>query len=95
MAGPGGLPILGVALPQFSAEPGPALAACRDAHRLGFGGAFVFDHLWPLGAPGRPALEGEATQVQMRKTIESVERNIREAQLGDRTRVGDLRSIAL
>jgi alkanesulfonate monooxygenase SsuD/methylene tetrahydromethanopterin reductase-like flavin-dependent oxidoreductase (luciferase family) len=58
MAGPGGLPILGVALPQFSAEPGPALAACRDAHRLGFGGAFVFDHLWPLGAPGRPALEG-------------------------------------
>jgi alkanesulfonate monooxygenase SsuD/methylene tetrahydromethanopterin reductase-like flavin-dependent oxidoreductase (luciferase family) len=58
MAGPGRLPVLGVTLPQFSAEPGPALAACRDAHRLGFGGAFVFDHLWPLGAPGRPALEG-------------------------------------
>jgi alkanesulfonate monooxygenase SsuD/methylene tetrahydromethanopterin reductase-like flavin-dependent oxidoreductase (luciferase family) len=53
-----GLPSLGVTLPQFSAEPGPALAACRDARRLGFGGAFVFDHMWPLGAPPRPALEG-------------------------------------
>jgi alkanesulfonate monooxygenase SsuD/methylene tetrahydromethanopterin reductase-like flavin-dependent oxidoreductase (luciferase family) len=52
------LPSLGVTLPQFSAEPGPALEACRDARRLGFGGAFVFDHMWPLGAPTRPALEG-------------------------------------
>jgi alkanesulfonate monooxygenase SsuD/methylene tetrahydromethanopterin reductase-like flavin-dependent oxidoreductase (luciferase family) len=52
------LPSLGVTLPQFSAEPGPALEACREARRLGFGGAFVFDHMWPLGAPTRPALEG-------------------------------------
>jgi alkanesulfonate monooxygenase SsuD/methylene tetrahydromethanopterin reductase-like flavin-dependent oxidoreductase (luciferase family) len=56
--GPPGLPVLGVTLPQFSTDPGPALAASRDAWRLGFGGAFVFDHLWPLGAPTRPALEG-------------------------------------
>jgi alkanesulfonate monooxygenase SsuD/methylene tetrahydromethanopterin reductase-like flavin-dependent oxidoreductase (luciferase family) len=53
-----GLPALGVTLPQFSAEAGPALEACRDARRLGFRGAFVFDHMWPLGAPTRPALEG-------------------------------------
>jgi alkanesulfonate monooxygenase SsuD/methylene tetrahydromethanopterin reductase-like flavin-dependent oxidoreductase (luciferase family) len=53
-----GLPVLAVTLPQFSVDPGPALAASRDARRLGFGGAFVFDHLWPLGAPTRPALEG-------------------------------------
>jgi alkanesulfonate monooxygenase SsuD/methylene tetrahydromethanopterin reductase-like flavin-dependent oxidoreductase (luciferase family) len=53
-----GLPGLAVTLPQFNLDPGPALAACRDAWRLGFGGAFVFDHLWPLGAPTRPALEG-------------------------------------
>jgi alkanesulfonate monooxygenase SsuD/methylene tetrahydromethanopterin reductase-like flavin-dependent oxidoreductase (luciferase family) len=52
-----GLPVLGVTLPQFNVDPGPALEACRDAHRVGFGGAFVFDHLWPLGAPTRPALE--------------------------------------
>jgi alkanesulfonate monooxygenase SsuD/methylene tetrahydromethanopterin reductase-like flavin-dependent oxidoreductase (luciferase family) len=57
-AGGSGLPVLGVTLPQFSADPGPALAASVDARRLGFGGAFVFDHLLPLGGPRtRPALE--------------------------------------
>jgi len=53
-----GLPTLGLTLPQFSERPGPALEACRDAWELGFGGVFVFDHLWPLGQPERPALEG-------------------------------------
>jgi alkanesulfonate monooxygenase SsuD/methylene tetrahydromethanopterin reductase-like flavin-dependent oxidoreductase (luciferase family) len=53
-----GLPLLGVTLPQFSERPGPAVEACLDARRLGFGGVFVFDHLWPLGQPSRPALEG-------------------------------------
>ena len=52
-------PRLGTTLPQFSERPGPALEAAIDAQRLGFAGAFVFDHLWPLGAEGRtrPALE--------------------------------------
>ena len=53
-----GLPTLGLTLPQFSDRPGPALEACRDAWVLGYGGVFVFDHLWPLGQPERPALEG-------------------------------------
>jgi phthiodiolone/phenolphthiodiolone dimycocerosates ketoreductase len=53
-----GLPTLGLTLPQFSERSGPALEACRHAWTLGFGGAFVFDHLWPLGQPERPALEG-------------------------------------
>jgi alkanesulfonate monooxygenase SsuD/methylene tetrahydromethanopterin reductase-like flavin-dependent oxidoreductase (luciferase family) len=53
-----GLPTLGLTLPQFSERPGPALEACRDAWELGFGAVFVFDHLWPLGQPERPALEG-------------------------------------
>ena len=53
-----GLPVLGLTLPQFNERPGPALEACRDAWTLGFGGVFVFDHLWPLGQPQRPALEG-------------------------------------
>jgi alkanesulfonate monooxygenase SsuD/methylene tetrahydromethanopterin reductase-like flavin-dependent oxidoreductase (luciferase family) len=53
-----GLPTLGLTLPQFSERPRPALEACRDAWELGFGGVFVFDHLWPLGQPERPALEG-------------------------------------
>jgi alkanesulfonate monooxygenase SsuD/methylene tetrahydromethanopterin reductase-like flavin-dependent oxidoreductase (luciferase family) len=50
-------PLLGLTLPQFTERVEPALAACRDAHRLGFGGVFVFDHLWPLGQRTRPALE--------------------------------------
>jgi alkanesulfonate monooxygenase SsuD/methylene tetrahydromethanopterin reductase-like flavin-dependent oxidoreductase (luciferase family) len=53
-----GLPTLGLTLPQFRERPGPALEACADAWSLGFGGVFVFDHLWPLGQPERPALEG-------------------------------------
>jgi alkanesulfonate monooxygenase SsuD/methylene tetrahydromethanopterin reductase-like flavin-dependent oxidoreductase (luciferase family) len=57
-SGGAGLPTLGLTLPQFSERPGPALEACRNAWELGFGGVFVFDHLWPLGQPERPALEG-------------------------------------
>jgi alkanesulfonate monooxygenase SsuD/methylene tetrahydromethanopterin reductase-like flavin-dependent oxidoreductase (luciferase family) len=52
-----GSPLLAITLPQFSERPEPALAAAADAQRLGFAGAFVFDHFWPLGAPSRPALE--------------------------------------
>jgi alkanesulfonate monooxygenase SsuD/methylene tetrahydromethanopterin reductase-like flavin-dependent oxidoreductase (luciferase family) len=54
----GALPALAVTLPQFHAETGPAVAACLQAHRLGYAGAFVFDHLWPLGQRDRPAAEG-------------------------------------
>ena len=53
-----GLPTLGLTLPQFNERPGPVVEACREAWSLGFGGVFVFDHLWPLGQPQRPALEG-------------------------------------
>ena len=53
-----GQPVLAVTLPQFTGDPGLALEACVDARRVGFGGAFVFDHFWPLGGPRtRPALE--------------------------------------
>jgi alkanesulfonate monooxygenase SsuD/methylene tetrahydromethanopterin reductase-like flavin-dependent oxidoreductase (luciferase family) len=51
------LPALAVTLPQFHAETGPAVAAGLQAHRLGYAGAFVFDHLWPLGQRDRPAAE--------------------------------------
>ena len=51
------LPLLGLTLPQFTERPEAALEAAVDARRLGFAGGFVFDHLWPLGAPERPALE--------------------------------------
>jgi alkanesulfonate monooxygenase SsuD/methylene tetrahydromethanopterin reductase-like flavin-dependent oxidoreductase (luciferase family) len=49
---------LGLILPLFSGDPAKALAAARDAERLGFDGVFGFDHFFPPGAPpDRPSLE--------------------------------------
>ena len=47
---------VGVTLPQFRDSPDEALDAARRAEGLGLDGVFVFDHLWPMGQPGRPAL---------------------------------------
>jgi alkanesulfonate monooxygenase SsuD/methylene tetrahydromethanopterin reductase-like flavin-dependent oxidoreductase (luciferase family) len=47
---------VGVTLPQFRDEADSALAAARRAEALGIDGVFCFDHLWPMGQPGRPAL---------------------------------------
>lgn len=47
---------VGVTLPQFRDEADTALAAARRAEELGIDGVFVFDHLWPMGQPGRPAI---------------------------------------
>src|SRR5437660_7643282 len=47
---------VGVTVPQFSHEAEPAIAAARRAEAVGIDGVFVFDHLWPLGRPDRPAL---------------------------------------
>ena len=47
---------VGVTLPQFSHDAEPAIAAARRAEAAGLDGVFVFDHLWPLARPDRPAL---------------------------------------
>lgn len=47
---------IGVTLPQFSDQAGPAIEAARRAEELGLDGVFCFDHLWPMGQPDRPAL---------------------------------------
>jgi alkanesulfonate monooxygenase SsuD/methylene tetrahydromethanopterin reductase-like flavin-dependent oxidoreductase (luciferase family) len=47
---------VGVTIPQFRDEADTALAAARRAEDLGIDGIFCFDHLWPMGQPGRPAL---------------------------------------
>jgi hypothetical protein len=47
---------VGVTLPQFRDEADTALAAARRAEELGLDGVFCFDHLWPIGQPGRPAI---------------------------------------
>ncbi len=46
---------VGVTLPTFRDDAACIPAAVR-AEELGLDGVFVFDHLWPLGAPERPAL---------------------------------------
>jgi alkanesulfonate monooxygenase SsuD/methylene tetrahydromethanopterin reductase-like flavin-dependent oxidoreductase (luciferase family) len=51
------LPALAVTLPQFRPKADVTLDALEDSHRLGYAGGFLFDHLWPLGQPQRPALE--------------------------------------
>jgi alkanesulfonate monooxygenase SsuD/methylene tetrahydromethanopterin reductase-like flavin-dependent oxidoreductase (luciferase family) len=47
---------LGVTLPQFREDAERALAVARRAEAAGLDGVFVFDHLWPLHQPERPAL---------------------------------------
>ena len=47
---------VGITLPQFRDDAEPALATARTAEEAGLDGAFVFDHLWPLGQPDRPVL---------------------------------------
>ena len=49
---------LGVTLPQFTEDGGVFSDGLRRAEDLGFDSAWVFDHLWPLGAKDRPILEG-------------------------------------
>jgi len=46
---------VGVTLPTFR-DDAAVLEAARRAEQLGLDGVFVFDHLWPMGAPLRPAL---------------------------------------
>ena len=47
---------IGITLPQFSDDADRVLDAARRAEELGIDGVFCFDHLWPMGQPGRPAL---------------------------------------
>lgn len=49
---------LGIVLPQFRDDPAAALETARRADANGLDGVFVFDHLWPMGQPERPALHG-------------------------------------
>jgi alkanesulfonate monooxygenase SsuD/methylene tetrahydromethanopterin reductase-like flavin-dependent oxidoreductase (luciferase family) len=52
-----GLPALAVTLPQFRSDARGTIEALEHSYHLGYSGGFLFDHLWPLGQPDRPALE--------------------------------------
>jgi len=47
---------VGVTLPQFVDDASVALTAAVRAEELGLDGLFCFDHLWPMGQRGRPAV---------------------------------------
>jgi alkanesulfonate monooxygenase SsuD/methylene tetrahydromethanopterin reductase-like flavin-dependent oxidoreductase (luciferase family) len=47
---------LGFTLPTFTTDGSAAVKVACRAEAAGIDGVFVFDHLWPMGAPGRPAL---------------------------------------
>jgi alkanesulfonate monooxygenase SsuD/methylene tetrahydromethanopterin reductase-like flavin-dependent oxidoreductase (luciferase family) len=47
---------IGITLPTFTDDPSVALGAAAKADAVGLDGVFAFDHLWPMGSPGRPAL---------------------------------------
>lgn len=49
---------VGITLPQFREDAEPAIEAARLAQSAALDGVFVFDHLWPIGSPSRPALHG-------------------------------------
>ena len=51
---------VGITLPQFREDAEPALETARLAEEAGIDGVFVFDHLWPIGRPDRPALHSLA-----------------------------------
>jgi alkanesulfonate monooxygenase SsuD/methylene tetrahydromethanopterin reductase-like flavin-dependent oxidoreductase (luciferase family) len=47
---------VGVLVPTFRDDPSAAISIALEAESLGIDGVFAYDHLWPMGHPGRPAL---------------------------------------
>jgi len=47
---------VGIVLPSFSADAEAAFAIAAQAERAGIDGVFAYDHIWPMGSPGRPAI---------------------------------------
>lgn len=44
-------------LPTFAPSIDRALAIAKEAEEKGLHGAFCYNHLWPMGAAGKPAIE--------------------------------------
>lgn len=53
--------LIGITLPTFSPDARGVLDAARAAEAHGLHGVFVFDHLWPMGDPSRPAMSVHPT----------------------------------
>jgi hypothetical protein len=51
---------VGITLPQFRDDAEAAVQVALDAEAAGLDGVFVFDHMWPIGQPQRPAIHSQA-----------------------------------
>jgi alkanesulfonate monooxygenase SsuD/methylene tetrahydromethanopterin reductase-like flavin-dependent oxidoreductase (luciferase family) len=51
---------IGLTLPQFQTDAEAAFESARLAEDVGIDGVFVFDHLFPIRHPERPALQSRA-----------------------------------
>lgn len=63
---------IGITLPQFRHDAVAALDVARRAEAAGLDGVFVFDHLWPIGQPDRPALHGASLAAALAAETERI-----------------------
>jgi alkanesulfonate monooxygenase SsuD/methylene tetrahydromethanopterin reductase-like flavin-dependent oxidoreductase (luciferase family) len=89
---------VGCTLPTFRESADDALAAVREAERAGLDGVFVFDHLWPIGQPGRPSIAGKlvlGAAAALSSTISLGTLVARVGLLPDETLLAELRALDL
>jgi len=87
---------VGITLPTFRNDAA-ALDAARHAEALGLDGVFVFDHIWPLGRPERPALSAFPVLGAVAAVTERICFGPLVARVGlvpDEVLVGELRSLS-
>jgi alkanesulfonate monooxygenase SsuD/methylene tetrahydromethanopterin reductase-like flavin-dependent oxidoreductase (luciferase family) len=85
-----------VTLPQFRDEADTALEAAVRAEALGLDGVFCFDHLWPMGQPGRPAISSGPLLGALAATTSTVHLGTLVARIGllpDEVLVAELASL--
>ncbi len=63
---------VGLTLPQIGGSFQDVVAITRRAEAAGFDGAFLFDHLWPMGARRRPILECWTTLAALTASTERI-----------------------
>jgi alkanesulfonate monooxygenase SsuD/methylene tetrahydromethanopterin reductase-like flavin-dependent oxidoreductase (luciferase family) len=73
---------VGITLPQFQADPEACIEVAQLAERAGLDGVFVFDHLWPIGRPDRPAIHGLSLLAALAAETERVSLGMLVARVG-------------
>jgi alkanesulfonate monooxygenase SsuD/methylene tetrahydromethanopterin reductase-like flavin-dependent oxidoreductase (luciferase family) len=63
---------IGITLPTFSPDAHGVIDTARAAEQSGLHGVFVFDHLWPMGDPSRPAMSVHPTVAAVLVSTEQI-----------------------